>query len=454
MTAVGSPIARRHGHVRVSSAKRRAATGVGDQLVYSLGNFVLTVLVAHWSSPTQFGAYSLAISSYLILLAATRGLIAETYIVKFSAVDATAATDHARAGLGAVLSLGVAGGVVMAAVSFALPSELTSIFLIFAALFPGLVGQDYLRYAALGLGRPGVALMSDGVVSCLQYASAAILIAFHAEDPSYFVVTWGLATLLGGIAAFLGLALRVPKSTVLGWVRRHKELAVRYAVDDVANQGGQQANSYAVAALTGLADAGGLRAAQTVFGPSAIINLGVQAAVTPELVRVLRVSSTRMKVYAEATGICLGIVAAAWGIAALAAPVAVGDALFGPTWSLAKPLIIYLGIAQVANGLRVTPMVGLRALGAAIQTLRARTIALVLGLAVTLAGAVADGARGVAIAYAIVSPAQVLIWWWQFEVALRHHRRQRARDDVNRAWAKLTQPPDLPEYTNDVSTLR
>ena len=133
----------------------------------------------------------------------------------------------------------------------------------------------------------------------------------------------------------------------------------------------------------------------------------------------------RMRRAAVAVGVGSALVGAVWGFLAVLCPDDVGRELFGQTWPLAQPLLVFFLVSQTANGLRNAPQAGLRALADPKRTLRARWIATVVTISATLTGAVAGGARGVAIALAIVTWLQVVIWGWQFHAAFRDRVAQK-----------------------------
>jgi len=142
-----------------------------------------------------------------------------------------------------------------------------------------------------------------------------------------------------------------------------------------------------------------------------------------------------------------------WGAVALLIPNRIGVQLFGDTWAQARPLLVFFVVAQAANSFRVAPMAALRALGAANRTLVARSIVIAAGLAFQLAGAFADGARGVAIALAIVTPIQAIVWWVQFEIALREHRREIAVRRVTEAWERLVESEPATAGLGDTASI-
>ena len=151
--------------------------------------------------------------------------------------------------------------------------------------------------------------------------------------------------------------------------------------------------------------------------------MGLQTAMMPELVRTLKRSSRAMARVALGIGLALGVFGAVWGVLALLAPTSVGRFFFGDTWPLVEPLVVYFLIAQAANGLRMTPLVGLRAMGAANRTLIVRVLSILVGLVAQLVGAIIDGVYGVAVANAIAGPVILGVSWWQYRLALADHDR-------------------------------
>lgn len=405
---------------------RRAATGMADQGLYSATNFALTVLVARSTTPHDFGSFAIVLATYMIVVAVTRGLTSETLIVRYSVRSAgPTARGQWRVAAGAACGVGAAIGLLVGAVLVAIGllgagGDASRVMVCLGALLPALLVQDFYRFAALAEGRPSRALINDGVAAVVQFAASAALIAGHHASAVTLVLAWGAGAAAGGVTGFALLRVGPRVDRIGFWFRQHRALALSYATDDLVSQS-SQANAYVVAAVNGLADAGALRAGQTVFNPPSIANMSVMVAVTPELVRVLGRTPARLPRLVSYIALSQCILAVAWSATALLLPARVGTALFGLTWINAHPLLVFLAIGQVGIGLRVGPMAGLRALGNGRRTLRARSYVTVLMWVSTISAAALDGARGVAIATAFANPVQAGIWWWQFRKAIRDH---------------------------------
>lgn len=411
------------GAPRAGRRGRRAALGVLDQLLFSLSNFALTIVVAREVTATAFGAFALGMAAYLLCTAVLRGFTSETLIVRFSSADDRSWRAASGSAGGVSLLLGAAAGLVLVCIGWTVSGVTGQTMLVLGVLFPGLALQDFLRYTALAAGRPAAALMNDLTQVVVQFLLVAALVLTDQDSAWLFVAAWGVGA---HVAAAVGMAtLRVVPlpHRFLAWFRDHGDLAGRYALDDFASQGSQQVTTFALAGLGGLRDAGAFRAAQTAFAPPSMFNLGVQGAVTPELVRALRHSLRTLRRDIVVLAVGLGLLSAAWGVVVLLIPDTWGEAALGATWDGAKPLLIYFAVAQVANGIRVAPESGLRALGAANRTLKARLVVSLIGVGFQLVGAVVAGVMGVAVATAILKPVQALVWWWQYRVASRDLER-------------------------------
>lgn len=402
------------------SGLRRIGVGVIDQGLYSAANFALTVVVARATTPREFGLFALVQATYLVVVAVSRGLTSETFVVRYSRDEATRAVARWRWGASAAggtsTAVGVLVGLVLVLVGL-LALDDGGTVVAFGVLLPGLVVQDFYRFAALALGRPGYALLNDAVTVAVQFGVSGVLIATGHATAVTLVVAWGGAAWIGALVGVALLHVPPRPDRVVAWFAQHRDLALRYAADDVASQS-SQVSGYVVAGVDGLSDAGALRAAQTVFNPPSIANMSVMVAVTPELVRVLHRSPRRMRRLVGYLALSQVAFALLWAAAALLAPTSVGRALFGSTWVGAHPLLPLLAVAQIGIGLRVGPMAGLRALGDGRRTLRARLYVTGLMWVATIGAALLDGAHGVAVAMAVANPVQAGIWWWQYRIGM------------------------------------
>lgn len=416
----------------------RATIGALDQVAYSLTNFLVTVLVARQVSGTQFGAYAVLYSSALIGIAVNRGIAAEPLVIRYSATDRSAQERAAGAGLHLSVGVGVIIGLLVAAGSATLlPPGSTELGLTFAAAVPVLIVQDYVRYVGLALRRPMTALTSDLVALALIIASAVLAKVLDTGGAELFVIAWGTAELGGAV---VGLAmLRLPSLSIsMRHVRANFDLGLRLGADNFATQLTQQGAAYAVASLSGLAAAAGLRAAQTALTPIAVLTQSLQTAVLPELVRLHARGTGRgvTRVLVRA-GVILAAVSAALVVGEVVMPRRFGTALLGGNWTDGRPLLVLLGVGTVAGAVANTAVLGLRVFGDAGTTLRSRSVAIGLTLVLVVGGAAVEGARGAAIGIAVAAVLQTAVWWVGYGISYRRTRRREQIEAIEQKWRVL-----------------
>lgn len=409
----------------MSQRRARTVIAAADQLLYSLTNFLLAILVAHHSSPPGFGRYSILVATFLIVSTVNRGLTAEPVVIKFSTADKLSWLQAASQGLTTAILFGAVIGLGLLLISLVLlPGAFTAMAVAFSVSMPVLFAQDFLRYAAFAAGRPAAALANDVCVAIVQVGVSVAAIELATASAAAFVMAWGFAGLVGASVGMAILRVR-PRAVSSRTLIPHSDLAGRLGADNFVAQLVQQSTGYLVAGVSGLAAAGGLRAAQTVFAPPAILSLGAQSALTPEFVRMQAASLASMRRAMRALTTGLVGFSSLFLAAALVCPNSLGVDLFGASWAQAKPLLLFIGLAMIpGSGVSIPAIVALRALGDARRTLRARTLANLLTLVAVATGAFVGEAKGACIGLTIASTAQAVIWRVQVAASFRERRAQ------------------------------
>ena len=411
----------------VPSALRRTAWTLGDQTVSSLTNVALTIMVARSVSADEFGTFSLLFATYLVCITLVRGLTSEPLLVRFSAAEPTTLSRAVSQSSGATVVAALLLVLVLTAVVLAtgLVPELPA--LIFLATLPGLLLQDHWRYALLAAKKPHKALANDVAWALAQLLAVTALALTDRLTLVLLVLAWGAAANVAALVGLLQVRVRPHVCRTAQWLREQGDLAGRYAAEGLA-LGANQATVFVLAAVAGLAAAGSLRAAQTMFGPLVVLNLGVQLALVPEAVRAATRSLRRMTRLVLAAAGLLTTVTAAWSIVVLLLPNAAGEALLGSSWALAVPLLVYMAVDRLAYATIIGPFLGLRALADSRRSLRARMVGSALAVLGGVVGALVDGARGVAIGAAASSLISIVVWSYAFFRALPDRRTIRTGD--------------------------
>ena len=108
-----------------------------------------------WGS-TEFGAFSLAFATYLIVLAASRGLATDALAVRYSGVELGRWRRAVASATGTATVVGLIAGAGCVAVGHAVPTSSTGAALVGLGLtLPGLLLQDSWRFAFFSAGKGG-----------------------------------------------------------------------------------------------------------------------------------------------------------------------------------------------------------------------------------------------------------------------------------------------------------
>ncbi|HET6663983.1 MAG TPA: hypothetical protein VFG94_06980, partial [Acidimicrobiales bacterium] len=163
-----------------------------------------------------------------------------------------------------------------------------------------------------------------------------------------------------------------------------------------------------------------VRAAQVVYGPLNTVHQGIYLALVPEGARTAGPAQLRRLMVGAS--VVIVAVAALWMGLAWLMPDAWGRALFGDTWAEASDLLVLMGLASVAGSAATGGFAGVRALGAARESLRARLHTLGPQFVFPLAGAAVAAAAGYAVGFGLAHLVSAVIWWAAFGRALSSGR--------------------------------
>ncbi|TNC28610.1 MATE family efflux transporter [Amycolatopsis alkalitolerans] len=398
----------------------RLTWGLGDQAVSSLTNFAVGLYVARSLGAAAFGVFSLAWVTYGLVINISRGLGTDPLMVRFSGVATDLWRGATARAAGTALAVGLATGVVSVLAGIAIGGQVGLAFVGLGLVLPFLMVQDAWRFAFFAAGQGHKAFLND-VVWGVALAPAMLLAAKNGSVLG-FVLGWGLS---GGVAAIFGCfqAGILPRpSGVAGWLRDHRDLGMRYLVENVSLSGASQLRAYGLGGIAGLAAVGTVRGAELLEGPFQAVLMGLSLVTVAEAARVLRRSPRRLPLFCLVLGTGQALAALCWGLALLfALPEVVGVHLLGSVWPMAKALILPATVSVMGASFSTGAASGLRALGLARRSVRVQVSASVLYLTGGLVGAVFGGALGSAWGVAIATTTSSAIWWAQLRAGMREH---------------------------------
>ena len=412
-TTEGDPGSRRRLR-RLSDVAGRVGWGFADQAISSLGNFLLGFFVARAVDAAAFGAFSIAYTTYVLLVGVARGAVAQPLIVRYSATDAANWRSGAARAAGFAFVIGLVGGAACLLLGLTIGGVVGRGLLAVAVSLPGLLVQDAWRYALFAHERGRSAFLNDLIWLAIQVPALAVIASVGQEVVPAALLAWGgagtVAALVGGRQ--VGVSLQPRQS--LAWLREHRVLIPRFVAEAVASLTSSQLALYGVGALAGLATLGELRVGQLLIGPVLVIFIGLQLVAVPMAVRALSVSVHRLTRLCVAIGLAMASVAAAWGIFLTLLPDELRRALLGANWETAARLVLVLSLGLAASSISSGALIGLRAFAAATRSLRATVISSTLTTVTTVAGAVLFGAIGAAWGILLAHSATIPLWWWEF----------------------------------------
>ncbi|WP_404443826.1 hypothetical protein LG315_10545 [Microbacterium marinum] len=291
---------------------RRFALTTGSQLVHALVSFAATLTLVRLLSPDNFGIYAAFAAVAFLIMAANRGIFGEQIIA--GNIDVRGFTDV----IGTLALIGAtAGGLV----GWWSGSPLLALASIHAS---ATVATDAVRYELMA------ARVSHGVDRRMLIADGTRLVAGllalgASTDDHLKVVSWSLLVLSSLVwPTVSGLFSRPPSpSRVIAFMRRAGRFEATMAVQFAVGTGAAQLLPFVAIATFGIAEYGGLRVAQSLAAPVAL----VATATTPAMIGLISGKrDPREQVVATARLLAVGLPVAGllWATALLVLETAAG----------------------------------------------------------------------------------------------------------------------------------
>lgn len=401
-----------------AQVNRRRALVVSDQGISSLSNVVVTIFVARSLSAVGFGAFGVAIVAFMLVQGVSRALVGETLLSRYSSVDTETRGSLVPDMLAAAVAISAVGVAVVTVVAVAAGGEAGRALLALGIVLPLVTVQDTWRYIFI-IDRPAAAVAVDAV---WLVAVCAVLSAAPSDaGAAWFVIAWGATAGIGAIAGgLLGRGdLAVPHP--LRWLRSNRDMGSRFLGEYVTGQAVGQVVLVGVGAIAGLSVIGAVRAAQVFYGPINTVHQGIYLALVPEGARSTGEVHLRRLMF-RATLLLAGV-AGGWMWLGLLLPDSWGTTLFGETWPEAGGLLLPIGLAMIAGSAATGAFAGVRALGDARESLRARLRTVGPQLVLPLVGAAFGAGHGYAFGFGLGHAASAVIWWAAFGNALASSRK-------------------------------
>jgi O-antigen/teichoic acid export membrane protein len=349
-----------------AEAATRATTTMADQCVASASNFAVGVVVARLSGPAGLGAFTLAYTCWALLTTIHRSLITDLMAI-LGDMRREEKADFLRRGFAAEVTLGIAAGIVFAAVgailiavgqhSFGMGLLAVAPWIIFLDL------QDYWRWIGFMQGLPQKSLQNDVlfiVVQAIAFAGA-FLMGLHSVFAA--VSAWGLGAAVSSLYGLWQFSVRPSFRGGWAFLRSRLPTSSWLAGERALAWSGSQLYLLLAGALLGPAALGGLKAAQTLaLGPAlVVINAGGSFGL-PEASKQLAdrgwAGLSRVAHFVTGAGV---LATAACGLLAFVAGGAILGRLYGPQFAVYAPSAQIFAISNVIGAFALGPALVLTA---------------------------------------------------------------------------------------------
>jgi O-antigen/teichoic acid export membrane protein len=322
--------------VTVGRIGHRVLVGGLDQAASSLSNILIIIALARASSPDVLGAATVGFAAIMFAVGVQRASLGSIISTSMDQLDRAGVRQAIRisSAFGAVsLVLGLVLGWVTG--SLAIASQLYGVLIATGCL---VLIQDAMRFVAVSIGHPGIALASD--LAWLAPIAGVLALGVVAADAAPLVVAlaWGAGVVVATALAWVLLARKIPRGAGRGLGLRGMRPLVGDGV--LGNLIGILI-PVTVALALGAAATAALRGASTSMGPLNVLFSTVPLVLIPELVRAGSGAHGRLMSVASA---CLVLITAGWAGCLALLPDSVGVALLGETWKSASTIIPVMGL--------------------------------------------------------------------------------------------------------------
>ena len=386
----------------------QGAFAIFEQGGFSASSFIVSVLLARWTSAPVFGAYAVAYTVFLILAGIHNAFLLEPMSVLGPARYGDRPHRYLQSQLRIHLKVTVPMALAVVASSFVIRwaepgSPLAGAMLGMGLALPAILLIWTTRLAAYVLRKPPVALLQTLVYGGVTVVAMLVLkITHHVSGQTAFLVV-GLAALIGSLPMWLvvrrGASAEAPQAPSPG--RDHWIFGRWVAVAGVIGNLGSQCQGFLVVVILDLAAAGQLRAVLLVALPMAQVLNAVTTVALPRLSRLHGEGrDTELVRRCFLLGWCLIPIAVGFVIALAVFSGPLESLLYHGRYASVAWLFPVAGLQVVFNAMSVGPTLALRAteqprvylIGGSIQAVVTVAATFVLGILFGLPGVVLSAA--------------------------------------------------------------
>lgn len=382
---------------------RRAGWTAVDQVVSSLGNFVLGVMLARSLSRTSFGAFGVAFAAYGLLLSASRALGPSVLQVRFTVASPDVRQAAISSSTSAALLMGVAGGTLLAVAGWILDGQLGDALLAMGLSLPGLLAQDGYRLALLTFKRSRGAAGNDLVWLVAEVSMLGAIAVWGSITLTSGILGWGGAAYLAAAVGAWQLGVTPALRRGRAWITAHRDIGLAMAVEFFLIAGIGPTTVVLLGLVADLREVAALRGAEILLAPANLVYSASALVIVPEAARVQAAQPERLGSALRAGAWGIAALVVAYGSLVLAVPGSIGRMAVGDSWLPARAVVLPLTVHLAATAYLTSWLAGLHVFEAVRDAVRLRVMLTPLYLVTAIAGIAWFGARGAAAGMAIVS---------------------------------------------------
>jgi O-antigen/teichoic acid export membrane protein len=362
---------------------RTALLTTVDQILSSASNALLLFAIAQVSTEAEFGAVGLLAIFFSTVLGFNRGALGSPILLvsALSRPEILAEAGYALTwaiGTGAVAGLCVA----LTAVYLGVPT----LALVLAVSVPLALCQDVLRYLAIAIGRPSIAVLADGAWVLLLLIIYGINAVWAAVSAPFAILAWGAGGLVAAVVLIVSTEVRPRFRRVLSWWRTYAAARIRFGLVYALTLISATVVTFIVALTIGSAAVAGIRGAVALFGPISMLISAVPLVFIPRAKLLNELPRTQWRPLRTAALVSSALTLAI-ALSLRFLPAGLGSALLGPTWYSAAAMVPYIGAESASVCWLVAAYTLFQSLGMSrlLLYLRAAQVGLQLSIAVAAA---------------------------------------------------------------------
>lgn len=399
---------------------RRAGWNLGEQIISSLTNSILSILVAKSVSPESFGGFAIAFTVFALVIGGSRAISTSPLNIRFADVTPEESRRAAAAAAGNALVLGIVVGAVCVAAGLFFPGSLGEALIALGIVMPALLVQDAYRYIFFAAGRPSAAALASSFWAVTQIGAVTALLVFGLNAVGLLLLAWGVSAAGAALLSIRQAGAWPDPRRAVGWAREHVDLTGYKLATFATAQGSTQGAVLVIGAVASVVTVGSLRGTQILLGPTSIIALAALNFAIPELSRRRSTLGNRQMMLA-ALGITtfVSLLGVVWGGFFLLAPESVGIFLLAEQWPGTSEILFAAVVAQVFSAASIGPVAVIYALDRASATLAIQLILGILTFGGGVGGVLLGGALGAQWGFAVANAVVVPCWYFQLYRQLR-----------------------------------